>query len=595
MKLIHIVLATSILTGCASAPPRPTNVLPGDYSSTKEYAGKLIQYEMKKNAVTGLSIALVDDQHIVWSEGFGYADQEHKIPATAETLYRVASISKLFTDTAAMQLQEQGKLDIDQPLRKYIPDFSIKTRFPDIPEITPRMLMTHHSGLPRDHLKGFMTPHPEPFTGLVKEIRNAYTNYPPNLVFSYSNLGITLLGGVIQNQSGVPFADYMKQSVLTPLGMTNSKFENGLSASPLMAKGYQGREAAIEPPLRDTPAGGLNSSVTDMSHFMSMIFAGGTSGKQQILKTSTINEMLRPQNTDVPLDFDFHIGLGWPLSTFGGSKIENAGTVAHHSGATYLFRSQMYILPDHKLGVVVLSNSSTAGGVVDHVAKETLMLALQAKAGIVQPKPEKHFQTDNTPLTTEKLREYIGYYATIIGFARVYAKGNELRAEAAGRDFGLLRGSDGLFRLDYKVLGMFHINLGPLGEIGLSRQKIADRELLVAHAGSQKMLAGQRIYPPKNITEWQQYLGSYEISNLGNDFKNIDHINLVEDHGFLLAEFIPTLNPKEKSRIPLQLVSATEAFMLGNLADGGSTLRVIKIDGENQLQVFGYTLKKIAP
>ena len=112
---------------------------------------------MKKNSVTGLSIALVDDQRIVWAEGFGYADQEKKIPATADTLYRVGSISKLFTDTAAMQLVEQGKLDIDQPLKKYIPNFSIKSRYPDTAEITPRQLMTHHSGLPRDRLKGFMT------------------------------------------------------------------------------------------------------------------------------------------------------------------------------------------------------------------------------------------------------------------------------------------------------------------------------------------------------------------------------------------------------------------------------------------------------
>ena len=81
-------------------------------------------------------IALVDDQHIVWSGGYGYADQEQKIPATAETLYRVGSISKLFTDTAAMQLVEQGRLDIDQPLRKYLPGFSIKTNYTNTAEIT---------------------------------------------------------------------------------------------------------------------------------------------------------------------------------------------------------------------------------------------------------------------------------------------------------------------------------------------------------------------------------------------------------------------------------------------------------------------------
>lgn len=592
MKLAPLILIISILSGCASAPPRPANIPRGDYASSEAYVKKLIQYEMKKNSVTGLSIALVDDQRIVWSEGFGYADQEQKIPATAETLYRVGSISKLFTDTAAMQLVEQGRLDIDQPLQKYLPGFTIKTHFPDTAEITPRMLMTHHSGLPRDRMKGFMNPHPVPFTGLVDDIRDEYTRNPPNQLFSYSNLGIALLGHAIQNQSGKPFADYMRQSVLAPLGMSNASFNTGLSSSALMAKGYRGRDAAVEPPLRDIPAGGLNASVTDLSRFMSMVFAGGTSGSNKILKSETINEMLRPQNSGVPLDFNFRIGLGWILSSIGGSTIQNAGTVAHHSGATHLFRSQMYILPEHKLGVVVLSNSSTAMGVVDHVAKETLNLALEAKTGILQPKPGIKVKLVEEPLPEEALRDYVGGYTTMLGFARVYQHGKGLRVEVVGRNFDLIKGNDGLYRLDYAVLGLFHINLGPIGEVGLSRQKVDGRDLLVARAGMQEMLVGQRIAPPANIHAWLRYLGDYEITNLEGDQKFIDRISLIEDHGYLLAELTPAEKPGEKAHIPLQPVSATEALLLGTLNDGGDTVRVVRVDGEERLQLFGYQLKK---
>ena len=438
-----------------------------------------------------------------------------------------------------------------------------------------------------------MNLHPAPFSKLVDDLHDVYANYPPNLIFSYSNLGITLLGSAIQNQSGIPFADYMKESVLVPLGMSNSSFDIGFSSSPLMAKGYRGRDIATELPLRDIPAGGLNSSATDMSRFISMMFAGGMSGNHQILKPETINEMLRPQNTGVPLDFDLRIGLGWLLSTFGGSKIENAGTVAHHSGATYLFRSQMYILPEHKLGVVVLSNSSTAGGVVDYVAKEALTLALEAKTGILQPKYNNTVQPGNKPLSAEEVQGYVGGYTTLLGFARVYADGKGLRADVAGRNFDLVRGSDGLFRLDYSLLGIFHISLGFLGDVGLSRQKVNGRDLLVARAGSQEMLVGQRIDPPINASAWKRHLGDYEITNLGGDFKSIDRISLIEDHGFLLAEFTPTEKPKEKSRIPLMLVSANEGLLLGTLNDGGNTVRVVMVDGEERIRVFGYLLKKI--
>lgn len=592
MKLTSLILAIVILSGCASAPPRPATVAHGDYASTQAYVTKLIQYEMKKNSVTGLSIALVDDQRVVWADGFGYADQEQKIPATAGTLYRVGSISKLFTDTAAMQLAEQGRLDIDQPLRKYLPDFSIKSHYASSAEITPRQLMTHHSGLPRDHQKGFMTRHSVPFTGLVEAIHEDYASYPPNLVFSYSNLGISLLGHAIQNQSGKPFADYMQQSVLVPLGMASSSFDTGLSSSPLMAKGYRNAKQENEPSLRDVPAGGLNSSVTDMSHFMSMMFADGMSGDHRILKAETITEMLRPQNTNVPLDFNFRVGLGWMLSTLGVSTIENAGTVAHHAGGTILFRSQMYLLPEHKLGVVALSNSSTAGQVVDHVATEALSLALEAKTGIRQPEHGK-VQADDKPLSAETVRDYVGDYTTLAGFAQIKACGKGMCATVANHDFDLVQGRDGQFRLDYALLGILHISLGNLGEVGLTRRTVSGRDLLVARAGSQEMLVGQRIQPLSNPGAWQRYLGDYEITNLQDDHKMIERISLVEDHGFLLVELTPAEKPKVKSRVPLQPVSENEALLLGPLSDGGNTVRVVMVDGEERILVSGYLLKKV--
>lgn len=592
MKLLSIISVLVILAGCAAAPSRPASVAHDNYISTKEYITKLIKYEMDKNKVAGLSIALVDDQRIIWAEGFGYAEQERKIPATAETLYRVGSISKLFTATAAMQLVEQRRLDIDQPLRNFLPGFAIKTRYPDVVEITPRQLMTHHAGLPRDHQKGFMTANPLPFGELVGDVHDDYAAYPPNRVFSYSNLGISLLGSAIQNQSGKPFADYMQQSVLTPLGMTNSSFNTGLSSSALMAKGYLGRKAATDPPLRDVPAGGLNSSVTDMSRFMSMVFADGVIGDHRILKSETVAEMLRPQNTDVPLDFNFRVGLGWMLSTLGKSTIENAGPVAHHSGGTLLFHSQMYILPEHKLGVVVLSNSSTSGQVVDHIATETLSLALEAKAGIRQPEHNK-IQPDGKTLPVETIQQYVGDYTTLAGFAQIRACGKGLCAEVADHSFNLVLGSDGLFRLDYSLLGIFHIDLGTLSYIGFSRKTVDGRDLLVARSGTQEMLAGQRIVPPSNLGAWNPRLGDYEIMNLGDDHKFADRIRLIEDHGYVFVEATLAESSGSKVRITLMPTSDNEGILLGPLSDGGETVRFVTVDGEKRVLFSGYQLRKI--
>jgi CubicO group peptidase (beta-lactamase class C family) len=592
MKLAPLIFAITLLSGCTVAPPRPSNITRGDYEATKTYITNLIHFAMEKNAVPGLSIALVDDQRIVWAEGFGYADQERKIPATADTLYRVGSISKLFTDTAAMQFAEQGKLDIDQPLQKYLPGFAIKTRFRDAPAITPRQLMTHHAGLPRDRVKGFMNPNPSPFTEVVDDIGDDYTDYPPDTIFSYSNIGITLLGNVVQNLSDMPYADYMRQRLLVPMGMMNSSFDTGLSELAPAAKGYRGRKAAIEPPLRDVPAGGLNSSVVDISRFMATVFADGTSGDHRILKAETIAEMLRPQNAAVPLDLNFRVGLGWMLSSVGSSTIQNAGTVAHHAGATALFHSQMYILPEHKLGVVVLANSSTAKQVVDHVATEALSLALEAKSGIRQPEHRQVLPADG-PIPVATMQEYVGDYTTLAGFVRIYADGNGLRANVAAHDFNLVPRSDGMLGIRYALLGLLPVDLGTLGEIGFSRRTTAGRDLLVARLGTQEMLVGQRIEAPTNLGAWRQRLGDYEITNLGADHKQIEHIRLADERGFLLAEVSMTEAPGQTQRIPLMPLSNVEGLLLGPLSDGGNAVRIVMMDGEERLAFSGYLLKRM--
>jgi CubicO group peptidase (beta-lactamase class C family) len=592
MKLISFLLSVAALAGCSMAPTRPASVSRDDLASAQAYVTRLVQHEMIKNKVTGLSLALVDDQRIVWAQGFGFADLEHGVPASADTIYRVGSISKLFTDTAAMQLAERGQLDIDQPIQHYLPAFAPKT--PQTPEtITPRQLMTHHSGLPRDRLKGFQTPQPQPFDSLVDDLAGEPLAYAPDLVFSYSNVAISLLGTVVQSLSGTPFAQHMQQSVLTPLGMAHSAFETGVSNSLLMAKGYRGREAIPETPLRDVPAGGLNSSVNDMSRFMSMVFADGLSGTHQVLKPVTVAEMLRPQNSALQLDFNFQTGLGWMLSTLGQSTIENAGPVAHHGGAIGMFRSQMYLLPQHKLGVVVLANSGTATSVVDHIATETLALALEAKTGITQPAHTKPAWAD-APLPAEVQSAHVGAYTTLIGPVHIRADASALRVNALGHDFKLRPRSDGLLGLDYALLGLVSVNMGAFSEIGFSHRTVAGRDLLVARLGAQDMLVGQRMAPPASLGAWQQRLGDYQISNLGDEPKVVKRIRLIEERGFLVFETTLLDEPNQPVRAVLKPVSDTQALLLGPLADSGETVRSVIVDGVEQLAYSGYLARKMA-
>ena len=585
------VSVSALLVACASPPARPTDLSSGQ-EAVNAYLARLIDHEMRSSSTPAMSIAIVDDQRVVWAQGFGHADVEQRIPATTRTLYRAGSISKLFTDIAALQLVEQSKLDLDAPVQASVPQFSVRQRESVAGAITPRQLMTHHSGLPRDRLKGFMTKSPEPITAVLNQVKDEYADYRPGSVLAYSNLGITVLGALVQEVSGTPFSQRLRQSVLDPLDMSASTVETGVSSSPLMAKGYQGAKPAVEPALRDVPAGGLNTSVDDLSHFMQMIFAGGTYQGRRILKPETIAEMFAPQNSAVPLDLNFQVGLGWMLSTLGRSTIQGGGVVAHHAGATRLFNSQMYLLPQHKLGVVVLANSSTARQSVDRVAVAALALQLQLKTGIEQP-PFKPIPLADHSITEEARKELVGDYTTMAGHVRVFAQGSRLKADVGGHHFDLLARSDGLFALDYSLLGLLRLDLGPLSDVGLALRHIDGHHALVARVGSQEMLVGDKLGPPMPLAAWAQRLGNYEITNLGDDLPSVDKIRLREDRGYLVAEISSIDRPAQAMRTVLLPLSDREALALDVLNNAGSTVRVEYVDGEERLAFSGYQARRV--
>ena len=208
--------------GCTSLPKRPDFTREKDYEEVIRHLNTYIAKSMKKNKVIGLSIALVDDQEIIYARGFGYADQENNVFATKNTVYRAGSVSKLFTATAVMQLAQSGKVDIDAPYDTYVPEFSIQTRFSGAGAITPRNIMTHHSGLPSDYISGMFTLEPESLEQFLPRLKEEYTAFPPDLVFCYSNLGVGLLGPLIERVSKKGYVNYMNEEVLAPLGMINS-------------------------------------------------------------------------------------------------------------------------------------------------------------------------------------------------------------------------------------------------------------------------------------------------------------------------------------------------------------------------------------
>ncbi|MDQ3665460.1 MAG: serine hydrolase [Acidobacteriota bacterium] len=366
-----------------SEPSSQANIAPRkDYTAVVEVIERFIGHEMADKELPALSIALVDDQQVVWARGFGFADPKTKIPATAETVYRVGSVSKLFTDIAVMQLVEQGKIDLDASITRYLPDF--RPRNPFGKAITLRQLMSHRSGVVREPPVGnyFETTEPS-LARTIASLNETELVYAPETRTKYSNAAIATVGYVLERTQGEPFAKYLKRAVLDPLGLEHSSFEPTPEITKDLAKAYMwtidGR--VFKAPtfeLGISPAGSMYTTVTDMGRFMSALFAGGRGAKGQMLKQSTIDEMWTPQFASPGQKTGYGIG-------FGVRELEGRRTVGH-GGAIYGFATTLKAMPDDKLGVVVVTTKDAANAVTNRVADLALTAMLATRRG--QPVPQ---------------------------------------------------------------------------------------------------------------------------------------------------------------------------------------------------------------
>lgn len=229
-----------VWVGSAKTAPnssRQISIAPSkEYAAAIEMLERFVTHEMADKELPAISIALVDDQQIVWAKGFGFADPQAKVPATAETIYRVGSVSKLFTDIAVMQLVEQRKLDLDAPVTRYLPDF--RPRNPFGKKITLRQLMSHRSGLVREPPVGnyFETTEPSLARTIASLNRTALV-YAPEARTKYSNAAIAAVGYVLEQTQREAFAKYLKRAVLDPLGLERSS----LSQRPKSQKTWRRR------------------------------------------------------------------------------------------------------------------------------------------------------------------------------------------------------------------------------------------------------------------------------------------------------------------------------------------------------------------
>jgi CubicO group peptidase (beta-lactamase class C family)/D-alanyl-D-alanine dipeptidase len=380
------LLVTGLLfapLACSDAPvPQAgeADVAPAaGYESVAEALTSMIEREREEKELAAVSIALVDGDDVVWARGFG--DQSEGVPATAGTVYRVGSVSKMFTDIAVMQLVERGEIDLDAPVQDYVPEFT-PTNDTDTP-ITLRQLMAHRAGIIREPPAGhYFDDTGTDLATTVRSMAGTPQIYPPTTRTKYSNAGIAVVGYALEVTQGQPFAAYVKGAVLEPLGMTSSAFEPEPALVADLADAWMwgfDREPFPAPTfeLGMAPAGSMYSTVLDLSRLMRAAFRGGEGEGGRILEPETLEAMWVPQFAGEGATSGY--GFGFAVSERGGERMLG------HGGAIYGYSTQLSFLPESRLGVAVVSAMDGTNTITDRIADAALELMQAARQGRALP------------------------------------------------------------------------------------------------------------------------------------------------------------------------------------------------------------------
>ena len=334
-------------------------------SRFKEQLEPMIEQALKQANIPGFAIAVVQNQKIVYATGFGVKNLTNKNEKiTPQSLFHMASITKPFVATSIMQLWEQGKIDLDAPLTKYLPYFRMKDE--RYKTITIRQMLSHVSGMP--DVEDYEWDKPQYDNGALERYVRSLTDLSliaaPGTMFRYSNMAYEILGDVIAKVSGESFEDYVKHHILEPLGMKSSTLlvkqaDQKLLTSPhVLDESYEPIVSRVFPYNRmHSPSSTLYSNVLDMARWAIANMNRGELDGKRILKASTYDLMWKPAG-----DKWRNIGISW----FLGARRENP-TVGHSGGDTG-FRSNLLMIPDKGVAVVMMSNydgPSLLGGITN--------------------------------------------------------------------------------------------------------------------------------------------------------------------------------------------------------------------------------------
>lgn len=407
--LVSILLLLALLL--TLAPISGTGVVSanGSYEKAIVTARTGVWNDINSGKAGSATVAIMDSGKIVYSEGFGMADREKGIPVDRNTLFNIGSISKAFTATAVMLLVDQGRLSLDDPVTRYLPEFTMAD--PRYKNITVRMLLDHTSGLAGSTFAnqfGFEYDK-DAFPHLLTNLTKAHLRHAPGEMAVYTNDGFTLAEMIVERVSGKTFMDFLAENVFKPLDMQNTGRGVGEQPGKIAAYYYQPASGKREPleVLSVLGAGGLSSTAEDLMRFADTFSYSGN----RIFSRSALEEMKRAQP---PLFWgklrnpEFAYGLGLDFTDIPPYKSQGIKIIGK-SGGTMNYSSMFYTDPEHRLSVAVIETG--ASGSAMKIALD-VMDALLVQKGLIKSQTKSISRPAEPQAIPKEYTGFEGYYSS---------------------------------------------------------------------------------------------------------------------------------------------------------------------------------------
>jgi len=547
----------------------PLAILPGPADTTEsiDYAvaiselSQTIKRQMRQDKVVGASIALVDDQQVIWSQGFGQADRSQQIPATPETIYQAGDLSKIITAIAALQLAESGAFGLDSTLQELLPSAQLESRFESQVSPSLRQLLSHHSGLTINHWSSAYREQAQIGLAALPELT---ISQPTGEIYAYSNLAFEVIGHIVQRYRGRPFEQVISESILQPLQMNASGFD-----SADMAVGYNRKRQGQKIFPRDLASLGLLTSVSDVAEFVRWLFRDDT---KPVLARPWLEQMQQLSNSGVELDLDNQTGLAWQLTNTGRHGTDK---VLRINASTLDFRGIVLVAPKEKLGVVLFSNSSTATDLVIDVSRRALDLMLQDKAGI----PAPDFDNDLpkvAPMRHGESDQLAPRYSTALGLIEFSGSSPRENVYLMGRKLAARQRTDGWYQLSYRLLGVLPLRFGVLRDILLRPAQLSGQRSLLVYYQHQEFLLGTQLADPRpQPTDLTQLTGRFALLNPDPLTRRlgIEQVLVSQQDGRLVASYQLPLTFKLHLQLPLEPLGQDRFFVPGLGSNLGDEIR----------------------